>query len=893
MILQGVKLLSKPASSCNGLLKRDHHILVLSTAYNGLTQRVHTLLNDKGHEVDFRLAISPEKIAQTIATVKPDFTICPFLQQKIPDDVCKNHLCMVFHPGIPGDAGPNAIDWAMINKEKRWGGILLQANEVLDEGPIWSANYFPVPAGKSKASIYRQEMTDTAVKCVNEFLEKYDLLKNKNDSKSVTKQIADFPENERGQWRDPVKQTTRKINWSEDTTDTVIAKVNCSDSTPGVADEFCGKKVFLFGAHAEDTLKGTPKQVIAKRHGAICVGTKDGAVWISHMKEAKGGTYTYKLKSVQILGEDKLANVPRSDYEIFPEKDQPQKRTYRQIWYKEEGDVGVLHYDFYNGAMGTGQCNRLKEAYLKASRRPIKVLVLSGGEDFFSNGVDLNNIHAASDPAMESWYNINAINGVCKAMVLNTKQITLSAVRGGAGAGGVYLATASDYVAVCESTILNPHYKTMGLFGSELHTYTAPQRVGVDMAMHLKEKCLPISAETSKNMKLVDYVLPKKDFHQGILSIAKTLAADYPNLIKQKVASFKRSKVVQAITAAEAHELSIMYDNFVGSVYNNARTSFVKKSGVNETPSHLANCDMSCFKVKPLNCPEKILDGEAVAENMKASLVEKIMKRKAKDPNFAPGLAIIQVGNRADSALYIKKKLEMAKEIGIKAKHIHLPANITKDDLFKAIDDLNNAKDIHGVMVQMPLDSEQKIEPTALLNRILPDKDVDAIGSTNIGRIKSGDLKGHLTCTPAGVIELIKAAGITIQGSRAVVIGRSVVVGGTVAELLNWHNATVTTCHEYTHNLKDIVSTADIVVAAVGIPNYIKGNWIKTGAVVVDCGINQVKDSSKKSGYRTVGDVEFESAARRAFLITPVPGGAGPMTVQMLMSNTVRAALEQ
>jgi putative two-component system hydrogenase maturation factor HypX/HoxX len=431
-----------------------------------------------------------------------------------------------------------------------------------------------------------------------------------------------------------------------------------------VADEFCGKKVFLFGAHPEDILKGSPKQIIAKRHGAICVGTKDGAVWISHMKEAKGGTYTYKLKSVQILGDDKMAKVPRSDYEIFPEdkdKAQSQKRTYRQIWYEEVGDVGILHYDFYNGAMGTGQCNRLKDAYLKASRRPTKVLVLSGGLDFFSNGVDLNNIHAAPDPAMESWYNINAINGVCKAIVLNTKQITMSAVHGGAGAGGVYLAIASDYVAVRESSILNPHYKTMGLYGSELHTYTAPQRVGVDMAYNLKEKCLPISAETAKNMKLVDYVLPKKDFHQGVLSIAKTLAADHANLIKQKLAAFKRSKVVQAITEAEAHELSIMYNNFVGTVYNNARNNFVKKTGGNDTPAHLVNCDMDCFKVKPVQCPEKILDGDAVAESMKASLVDMIAKRKATDPSFAPGLAIIQVGNRADSALYIKKKLEMAK----------------------------------------------------------------------------------------------------------------------------------------------------------------------------------------------------------------------------------------
>jgi putative two-component system hydrogenase maturation factor HypX/HoxX len=427
-----------------------------------------------------------------------------------------------------------------------------------------------------------------------------------------------------------------------------------------VADEFLGKKVFLYGAHPEEILKGPPKQILATRYGAICVGTKDGAVWITHMKEAKGGTYTYKLRSTQILGADKVANVPCSECEVLPMAEKDQKKTYRQIWYEECGDVGILNFDFYNGAMDTDQCNRLTAAYLKATERPTKVLVLSGGPDFFSNGVHLNNIHAAADPAIESWYNINAINGVCKAIVMNTKQITLAAVHGGTGAGGVYLAIACDYVAVRDCAVMNPHYKTMGLYGSELHTYTAPQRVGVDMAEQLKERCLPISADTAKNMKLIDYVLPNKDFNKGVQSIAQNLASEYPKLIKQKVANFKRSKVVQAITLAEAKELSIMYDNFVGSVYNTARHNFVRKIGVSETPPHLATCDMNVFKAKP-QFPEKILDGEAVAENLKSSLVDMIAKRKAKDPSFTPGLTIIQVGNRGDSSLYIKKKMEMAK----------------------------------------------------------------------------------------------------------------------------------------------------------------------------------------------------------------------------------------
>jgi len=286
-----------------------------------------------------------------------------------------------------------------------------------------------------------------------------------------------------------------------------------------------------------------------------------------------------------------------------------------------------------------------------------------------------------------------------------------------------------------------------------------------------------------------------------------------------------------------------------------------------------------------------ILSGTQVAKEIRGNLTEQVKEMKNKYPGFVPGLAIIQVGAREDSNVYIRMKMKAAEEIGIKASHIVLPSSINQSELLMKLRQYNGDPDVHGIIVQMPLDSVNPINSTLITDSVSCSKDVDGLNTENQGMLAVGDLKsGFLPCTPNGCMELIKRSGVTIAGSTAVVIGRSKIVGTPAAELLKWHNATVTVCHSKTRNLDKVVATADILVVGIGQPNMVKGEWIKPGAVVIDCGINAIPDASKKSGSRLVGDVDFAEAQKKASFITPVPGGVGPMTVAMLMKNTVLAA---
>ncbi|KAM0729934.1 C-1-tetrahydrofolate synthase, cytoplasmic [Formica fusca] len=285
-----------------------------------------------------------------------------------------------------------------------------------------------------------------------------------------------------------------------------------------------------------------------------------------------------------------------------------------------------------------------------------------------------------------------------------------------------------------------------------------------------------------------------------------------------------------------------------------------------------------------------VLSGIQLAREIREELIKDVSALKEKLRNFAPGLAIVQVGAREDSNVYIKMKISAAREIGIDVQHCQLPNTTTEIELINKINKLNDDPNVHGIIVQMPLDSVNKINSHLITDLVSPAKDVDGLNTINEGRVAIGDLSGFLPCTPNGCIELIKRSGVPIAGAQAVVLGRSKIVGTPVAELLKWHNATVTVCHSKTKNLPDVVRQADILVVGIGQPKLVKGNWIKPGAVVIDCGINPVSDPTKKNGQRLVGDVDYEEAAKVASYITPVPGGVGPMTVAMLMKNTVLSA---
>lgn len=289
-----------------------------------------------------------------------------------------------------------------------------------------------------------------------------------------------------------------------------------------------------------------------------------------------------------------------------------------------------------------------------------------------------------------------------------------------------------------------------------------------------------------------------------------------------------------------------------------------------------------------MNKMAKVISGKEVSEQIREKLREDVKKFA-----LAPVLAIVQVGAREDSNVYIRMKKNYAQSVGVEAKHIQLPKSTNEKELIRKVDELNKDKSIHGIIVQLPFDSDHPIDANKITNLVAPNKDVDGLSNENAGKLLHGQVDGEdsfLPCTPNGCLELIKRSGVQISGANAVVIGRSKIVGSPMAQLLIWNNATVTVCHSKTKNLPEVVRAADILVVGIGQPLMVKKDWIKPGAVVIDCGITSIPDSTKKSGSRLVGDVDYDNVKEVAGAITPVPGGVGPMTVAMLISNTVDAA---
>ncbi|MGE5575907.1 MAG: bifunctional methylenetetrahydrofolate dehydrogenase/methenyltetrahydrofolate cyclohydrolase FolD [Syntrophothermus sp.] len=277
----------------------------------------------------------------------------------------------------------------------------------------------------------------------------------------------------------------------------------------------------------------------------------------------------------------------------------------------------------------------------------------------------------------------------------------------------------------------------------------------------------------------------------------------------------------------------------------------------------------------------KIIDGKAVSDSIKAELRAEVAKMK-ETKGFVPGLAVIIVGNDPASRVYVDSKKRACAEIGIYSEEHALPEKTTQVELINLIRKLNNDPKIHGILCQVPL--PKHLDEKEVLNAIDPRKDVDGFHPVNVGKLMVGE-KAFLPCTPHGVMELIKRTGISLQGKQAVVVGRSNIVGKPVAIMLLAENATVTICHSKTADLPGECRKADVLVVAVGKKEMVKGSWIKPGAVVIDVGVNREEGSKK-----LYGDVEYEAAKEVAGYITPVPGGVGPMTIAMLMKNTVEAA---
>jgi len=284
----------------------------------------------------------------------------------------------------------------------------------------------------------------------------------------------------------------------------------------------------------------------------------------------------------------------------------------------------------------------------------------------------------------------------------------------------------------------------------------------------------------------------------------------------------------------------------------------------------------------------ELLDGKAIAEEIR-SKVKLVVESRVKEGQSVPGLATILVGENPASQVYVRSKHKACQEAGIQSFGFDLPATASQEEVESLVKKLNLDPKVHGILVQLPLPSG--LDEERVLNMVSIEKDVDGFHPLNIGRLaQKGRDPLFIPCTPAGTMYLIEKVVPKIEGKNAVVLGRSNIVGMPVALLLVRSNATVTICHSRTKNLSEVVRQADILVAAVGRPEMVKGSWIKPGAVVIDVGINRVDDPNAKRGYRLVGDVDFDEAKEVAGVITPVPGGVGPMTIAMLLTNTLRAA---
>lgn len=285
----------------------------------------------------------------------------------------------------------------------------------------------------------------------------------------------------------------------------------------------------------------------------------------------------------------------------------------------------------------------------------------------------------------------------------------------------------------------------------------------------------------------------------------------------------------------------------------------------------------------------KVIDGKAIAAAVREDLAQDVSALVA--TGVTPCLAVVLVGEDPASAVYVRNKARAAAKVGIVDRTIRLDADTAIEELLAVIDDLNKDASVHGILVQLPL--PRGLDPGPVILAIDPDKDVDAFHPRNVGAIMGGNPR-FLPCTPAGVREILRRESIPTAGRHVVIVGRSDIVGRPLASMLLWRgedgDATVTVCHSRTPDLAIYTRQADILVAAVGVPELIRGDMIREGAVVIDVGVNRVDDESSRKGYRLVGDVAFGEAVGRASAITPVPGGVGPMTISMLLVNTVRAA---
>ena len=519
-------------------------LLLLVSANNGLSQRAALALRRAGHSVRTAIAADQAAMARAVAPKDFDLIICPFLKSKIPAEIYRQWPTVVIHPGVTGDRGPSSLDWAISDNEPVWGVTALTAVEEMDAGPIWASRVFDMPCQPvRKTAVYNGPVADAAIACVLETV-----------AKASDRSFSPTPQEEAGRpvpharTRPWMTQRDRAFDWCDNAA-TIIRRVHASDGFPGVLASVADRPMFVYDARPDGSVEAEPGTIVGRWHNAVRIACGSGSVWIGHLRDAAAKT----CKSAAV---DVLARAGVDVGTIAIERD----AAYCDIRYQRDGQIGTLTFDFYNGAMSTAQCRRLTTALRYASEQDTRVLVLRGAGPYFSNGIHLGAIELADKPALEGWENIRAINEVCRQILLCTSQVVIAAFTGNAGAGGVMLPLGADVVAARDGVILNPHYATMGLFGSELHTYTLPRRVGAGTARRLAEDCLPIDAATARDIGLVDEVGPRYDFDGWLAELTQEYASEHrwPKVVQEKAGRLDADFACKPLAAYESRELGEM-----------------------------------------------------------------------------------------------------------------------------------------------------------------------------------------------------------------------------------------------------------------------------------------------------------------------------------------------
>ncbi|WP_040866826.1 enoyl-CoA hydratase-related protein [Nocardia exalbida] len=484
-------------------------VLILASANNGLTQRAALAIRRSGRPIRTEIVHCATDIRAAVESNGFDIVVCPYLTTKIPADVHSKWTCIIVHPGPVGDRGPHSLDWAISERQPLWGVTALTAVEEMDAGPIWSTRVFPLPAER-KSAVYNTVVADAAIECLLEALDKA-----AGPPRSPIPQAEAPRPVARARPRPAMRRNDRAIRWSDAAVE-ILSVVHAGDGSPGAGAIIGGAPVLVYDAFlGQVDPQAPPGTVIGRSDHAIEVACGDAGLWIGRLQPRTGDRPSCKGPAVRVLA---ATGFPVQAIPCAPTGPR------REIRYRREGDIGYLDFDFYNGAMDTARCDRLLAAFTHAAARDTKVLVLANTGPYFSNGIDLNAVEWSGDPEGETWRNLLAINNVCRAVLTCSTQVTVAAVSGNAGAGGVMLASSADLVVATEAVVFNPHYRTIGLSGSEFHTYTLPRRVGSASAHRLLNECQPLDAAGAVDLGMIDAVAPSGRFGEWVAELADECA---------------------------------------------------------------------------------------------------------------------------------------------------------------------------------------------------------------------------------------------------------------------------------------------------------------------------------------------------------------------------------